>query len=48
MFELHEIYKKEKTQRKSMQYADIINYTNDLHESKLMFSLNYNFRNKKD
>lgn len=49
MFELHEIYKKEKkTQRKSMQYPDIINYTNDLHESKLMFSLNYNFRNKKD
>ena len=49
MFELHEIYKKEKKiQRKSMQYADIINYTNDLHESKLMFSLNYNFRNKKN
>lgn len=50
MFTLHEIYKEEmKFQGKSMQYNDVINYVNGLHESKLMFALNYNFRenNKK-
>lgn len=48
MFNLHEIYKDFKKQEgKSIQYIDVINYVNNLHESKLMYSLNYNFRNKK-
>tara|TARA_B110000285_G_scaffold196974_1_gene228283 strand:- start:305 stop:1663 length:1359 start_codon:yes stop_codon:yes gene_type:complete len=45
MFDIHQKYKTEfQPMRRSIQYNDVIQHVNDLHESKLMFALNYKKR----
>lgn len=47
MFDIHQKYKTEfQPMRRSIQYNDVIQHVNNLHESKLMFALNYKKRPK--